>query len=104
MVVRACSQPQGMFLHFETQRSGVGECAGEVPPQTTGGTLFPSAAPEIDFQSHLPELCVTVRPPYASHTLLVDFGPRSASLVCSQSRILLSATCRQAWPVERLGK
>ena len=33
-VVRACSQPQGMFLHFETWRSGVGECAGpgEVPP------------------------------------------------------------------------
>ena len=32
-VVRACSQPQGMVLHFETRRSGVGECArpGEVP-------------------------------------------------------------------------
>jgi hypothetical protein len=26
-VVRAYSQPQGMFLHFETRRSGVGECA-----------------------------------------------------------------------------
>ena len=38
-VVRACSQPQGMFLHFKTRRSGVGECAhrpgeveGENPP------------------------------------------------------------------------
>jgi hypothetical protein len=32
-VVRACSQPQGLFLHFETRRSRVGECArpGEVP-------------------------------------------------------------------------
>jgi hypothetical protein len=29
-VVRACSQPQGMFLHFETRRSGVGECARPV--------------------------------------------------------------------------
>jgi hypothetical protein len=31
--VRACSQPQGMVLHFETRRSGVGECArpGEFP-------------------------------------------------------------------------
>jgi hypothetical protein len=26
-VVRACSQPQGMFLQFETRRFGVGECA-----------------------------------------------------------------------------
>ena len=26
-VVRACSQPQSMFLHFETRRSGVGEGA-----------------------------------------------------------------------------
>jgi hypothetical protein len=30
-VVRACSQPQGMFLHFETRRSGVGECARPSP-------------------------------------------------------------------------
>jgi hypothetical protein len=38
-VVRACSQPQGMLLHFETRRSGVGECArpGEVPSQPRGG-------------------------------------------------------------------
>ena len=37
-VVRACSHPQGMFLQFETRRSGVGECArpGEVPPQPRG--------------------------------------------------------------------
>ena len=68
-VVHACSQPQGMFLHFKTRRSGVGECArpGEVPPQTTGWTLCLSAAPETSFQSHLPLPCVTVCPPYASH-------------------------------------
>ena len=54
---------------------------GEVPPQTTGWTLCPNAAPETPFQSHPPSPCVTVRPPYASHTLQVDFGPRSASLV-----------------------
>jgi hypothetical protein len=38
-VVRAYSQPQGMFLHFETRRSGVSECArpGEVPLQPQGG-------------------------------------------------------------------
>jgi hypothetical protein len=81
-VGRTCSQPQGMFLRFETRRSGVGECAqpGEVPPQNTGWTLCSSAAPETPFQSHLPSPCVTVRLPYASHTLQVDFGPRSASL------------------------
>ena len=52
-VVRACSQPQGMFLHFETRLSDVGECArGEVLPQTAGWTLRPSAAPETSFQSY----------------------------------------------------
>ena len=47
-VVRACSQPQGMF-----RWSGVGDCArpGEVPPQATGGTLCPDAAPETPFQT-----------------------------------------------------
>ena len=54
---------------------------GEVPPQTTGWTLCPSAAPETLFQSHLPDRCVTVRPPYALHTLLVNLGPQSASLI-----------------------
>ena len=67
-VVRACSQPQGMFLHFETWRSGVGECAGpgEVPP--LGVDSVPSgrngADPEPPFQRHLPHLVVTVLPPY----------------------------------------
>ena len=87
------SLPQGMFLHFETRRSSVGECArpGVVPPlgvdsvpkwsRPWGWTLFPSAAPETLFQSHLPDRCVTVRPPYALHTLLVNLGPQSASLV-----------------------
>ncbi len=54
---------------------------GLVRSRPWGWTLFPSAAPETLFQSHLPDLCVTVRPPYALHTLLVNLGPQSASLV-----------------------
>jgi hypothetical protein len=63
-----------------------------VPP--LGWTLFPSAAPETPFQSHLPNRCVTARPPYALHTLLVNLGPQSASLV--SCFLLLD---RQARPV-----
>ena len=33
-VARACSQPQSMFLHFETRPSGVGECAQRVRSRT----------------------------------------------------------------------
>ena len=36
-VVRACSQPQGMFLHFETHQSGVGECGLRSHPKPQGG-------------------------------------------------------------------
>jgi hypothetical protein len=49
------------------------------PRRPWGG--FPSAAPATPFQSHLPNRCMTVRPPYALHTLLVNFGPQLASLV-----------------------
>ena len=93
--LRACSQPQGMLLRFETRRSGVGECARPGGSRPWWWTPFPCAAPEATpFQSHIPNRCVTVRPPYALHTLLVNLGPQLSRLL--SCFLLLD---RQARPV-----
>ena len=75
---------------------------GLVRSRFWGWTLFPSAELETPFQRHLPNRCVTVRPPHALHTLLVNLGPQSASLVYCfllldrQARLV--PVCAASWP------
>ncbi len=59
-----------VIIIIETRRSGEGEYARSGGgPAPLGGLRSHVPAPETPFQIHLPNSCVTVRPPYA-HILL----------------------------------
>jgi hypothetical protein len=98
-VVHTCSQPQGIFLHFETRRSGVGECASSpAPPRspTPPPTSVSPASSRRAGSSRTP-----LRDPSVHH---VAYIAGELGTPISQSRPLLSPTRMRERERERCGR